>query len=435
MSRVPDSFQAMPLEFEAAGQTAEERQNRLATVIEAPGFNSLCMMLVDLVVRRADVGVFDFTAQGVNIRYQIDGLWHPMAVMDLESGEMMLAALKHIAGMNYEERKARQDGSFKLLYNSVKYKFRVVSQGVAAGERVGVYVDFKRPPRETVEDLGMRSSMKPQLGALLEADHGLMLSAAMPGEGYTTLWRAMLNACDRFTRDFYVVEEKSRVEPEVINVTSVTYDEKLGQNPFSDMRGLLLREPQVVAFAEIPNVAVLNAIVELAENENLMTFSRLHGKNAVDALLRLLAMKPDLPKLAAQLSGILSMRILRKLCQTCRVGFTPDPRLLQSLGIPPGRIRLLYKAYIYQPGQLDPKGQEIPPCPTCMGTGFVGRTGLFELLKIDDPVRKAIASGKNLQALPQLIADSGHISMRDEAILLVAQGVTSLEEVQRVLNK
>lgn len=434
MSGVPDSYQVMPLEFEAAGQTGEERAQRLQTVLEAPGFPSSCVMLIDLIRRRADVAVFDFTTQGVAIRYQIDGLWHPMATMDLANGEMMLVVVKHLAGMNYEERQARQNGSFRLLYDGVKYKFRIVSQGVQAGERIGVYVDFKRPPLETVDDLGMRGSMKAELSAMVEADKGLLLTAAMPGEGYTTVWRGMLNACDRFTRDFYVLEEKSRVEPEVINVTGITYDEKAGQNAFSDMRALLLREPQVVAFAEIPSGKLLNAIVELAENESLMTFSRLHGKNAVDALLRLLAMKPDLPKVAEQLSGILSMRVLRKLCPSCRLGFAPDERLLASLGIPPGRIKQLYKAFVYVPGQLDPKGKEIPPCPKCMGTGYFGRIGLFELLKTTNSIRKTIASGK-LAELPKVIAESGHISMREEAILLVAQGTTSLDEVQRVLNK
>ncbi len=429
------SLQSTPLEFEPAGSTADARKEVLAIAVDAPGFPSMCMMLVDLIVRRADVGVFDFTATGVNIRYQIDGLWHPMALLDRENGDSILAVLKHLAGMQYEERQARQDGSFKLLYASVKYKFRVVSQGVANGERVGVYVDFKRPPLEKLEELGIRPGLKSDLVPLLESDQGLVMSTAAPGEGYTSLWRGMLGACDRFLRDFYVLEEKSRVEPEVINIASVTYDEKASQNAFSDIRTLLLREPNVVAFAEIPNAEILNKIMELSENEEIMTLSRIHGKNAVDGLIRILALRPDCVRLAKNLKGLLAMRVLRKLCETCRVPFAPDNRLLENLGIPPGRVRNLYKALMYRPGEVDAKGQEIPPCPSCMGTGFKGRTGLFELLKMTDPIRNAIAAKIPVANLQETIANSGHVSMRDEAVLLVAKGTTSLEEVQRVLSK
>jgi type II secretory ATPase GspE/PulE/Tfp pilus assembly ATPase PilB-like protein len=429
------SLQSAPLEFEPAGSTAEARKEVLSIAVDAPGFPSMCMMLVDLVIRRADVGVFDFTPSAVNIRYQIDGLWHPMAPLDRENGDSILAVLKHMAGMQYEERQARQDGSFKMLFASVKYKFRVVSQGVANGERVGVYVDFKRPPMEKLEELGIRPGLKNELVPLLESDQGLMISAAAPGEGYTSLWRGMLGACDRFLRDFYVLEEKSRVEPEVINVSSLTYDEKEGQNAFSDIRSLLLREPNVVAFAEIPNAEILNKIMELSENEEIMTLSRVHGKNAVDGLIRILALRPDCVRLAKNLKGVLSMRVLRKLCETCRVPFVPDNRLLDNLGIPPGRVRNLYKAFVFRPGEVDAKGQEIPPCPNCMGTGFKGRIGLFELLKLTDPVRNAIAAKIPVANLQETIANSGHVSMRDEAVLLVAKGTTSLEEVQRVLSK
>lgn len=166
-----------------------------------------------------------------------------------------------------------------------------------------------------------------------------------------------------------------------------------------------------------------------------MTFSRIHGKNAVDGLTRLMELKPDGVRLSKNLKGILAMRVVRKLCETCRMPFVPDKKLLDSLGIPEGRVRQIYRPYIFTPGQLDQKGQEIPPCPSCMGTGYKGRTGIFELLKVTDAVGKVIAAGAPTNQLQDAIAKSGHVSMREEAVLLVAKGVTSLEELQRVFSK
>jgi type II secretory ATPase GspE/PulE/Tfp pilus assembly ATPase PilB-like protein len=315
-----------------------------------------------------------------------------------------------------------------------RYKCRLLSQGVRTGERIALYINIPEPPLETLDDMGIRPKLKEPLLQVLNRDDGILLVSAMPGEGFTATWRATLAACDRFLRDYYVLEEKSRVEPEVINIKSITYDESKGETPFTPMPNLLLQEPNVLAFTEPTSGAVIDQMTELSE-KNFLVITRNHGKHCIDALLRLIVLKPNVKRLAAQLQAVVCMRIIRKLCTECRVPYAPHPGLLKQLGIPPGRIRHFYKAFEYKPGMVDENEKEIEPCTHCSGIGYRERTGIFELLQVNDAFRRALVENPRLDHLTSVARANRHISMRDMGILEVASGNTSLEELQRVLKK
>jgi type II secretory ATPase GspE/PulE/Tfp pilus assembly ATPase PilB-like protein len=424
-----------PIDITPAGANAEEQEATLRSVEPSRGYPATCRFLVDLIQRESFTTVMDFTPKAVTIRYQMDGIWHAGQPVDRENGDFLLATLKRIAGMDYRERRKRQEGKFTTLYSKVRQTVRVVSQGMQTGERVVIYVDWKRQPMETLEQLGMRQSMQKQLGDLLrQSGSGLSLVTAIPGEGYTSFWRAVLTHCDRLTRDYFVIEEINQVEPEVINVFSVTYDHSKGENAMSPMPQLLLRQPDVLSFNELPDGRTINSIVDLAVGRQLPILVRSPGKHSMDGLLRLIALKPNLEEFVNQIKVVVAMRLIRKLCDQCRIPFRPAPALVQKLGLPPGRIGELYKPNIHQPGTLDENEKEILPCRKCKGIGFKGRTGVFELLKITDPLRAALTKGSQLESLMALAQSHHHISMQQEGVVLVAQGLTSIDELQRILK-
>ena len=424
-----------PLAFVAAGETEEQQDANLEMVEPSPGFPTLTNLIADAIEKRSELTVLDYTANQVNIRFQIDGLWHSMAPMDRESGDYMLAALKQLAGLDYRDRRNRQEGKFRADYQKEKHKCRIVSQGVRTGERVAVYIDIPKPKLDSIEDLGMRASMKEKLSSVLErGDAGMTLVVALPGEGYTSAWRGVLGAADRFTRDYYVIEEASRVEPEVINVASQTYDESAGQKPFDGIPQLLLREPDFISFSEVKDGQVLDQICDLSQQHDLPTMTRIHGKNCLDGLLRLMVLNSDWDKLFDTLHTVVAMRIIRTLCDECRVAFRPNPMLLQKLGIPPGRIHQLYKPFVFKPEMVDEEGNPIEVCPKCSGIGYHGRTGLFEMLTLTEPLKQFLKTSPNINQLVAEAKKHRHISMREEGVLMVAQGRTSIEELQRVLS-
>ena len=409
--------------------------NSLEQVEESFGFDHAQQLVADTVARLALTTVLDYSSKMVQQRAQVDGIWHKLPPMDRESGDQMLATLKQMAGLNEKERRARQEGSFTALIQKTKFKVRLVSQGVKTGERVAIYLDWKRPIPETLDDLGMRPSAFEQLsGILRSSDLGLVLVTAKPGEGFTTAWRGTMNACDRLVRDYYVIEDAANVEPEIINVKSITFDGEAGETAMTPIPNLLLKEPDVLAFTDLPDGKMIDNVINLSCDHELPVFTRIPGKGAVDATLRMMAMKPDRKKFVKLLSGVVCMRLVRKLCEKCRIGFKPHPSLLQKLGLPPGRIAKLYKPFIFRPGMVDEDDNEIERCKNCCGLGYRGRTGIIELLKIDDELRQAMISKPNLETLSAIAAKNGHISLKQEGLVLVAKGTTSLEELQRVLK-
>lgn len=421
--------------FVAAGANDEERGSNLGLVMESPGYPTTCILIADAILRRADTIVLDYSARAVKVRFQIDGIWQTMPPMDRQTGDYMLAAIKQLAGMNYKERRQRQKGSFEALFEGKKIKPKMVSQGVATGERVAIFTNRKKPPAETVEELGMRPRMREVLSEQLGAESGIIISCGMPKEGFTTSWRATLNAFDRFTRDFYVIEEKRKQEPEVINISRKTFDKKAGEDFWTPIPQLMLLEPDVLIFSEIPEAATLNKIMDLAEKNNLLIVLRIEAKHALDALIRVIELKPNVEQLLRLTKCVLSMRSIRLLCEKCKLPYTPNPNLLARLGIPPGRIQYLYQPFKWNAQMRTEEDEPVDPCPDCMGVGYMELSGLFELLVLNDPIREAVKAAPQLEMLAQHAKQSNHISIQDEGIVMVAKGSTSIEELQRVLKK
>jgi type II secretory ATPase GspE/PulE/Tfp pilus assembly ATPase PilB-like protein len=303
------------------------------------------------------------------------------------------------------------------------------------GERVVISVDWKRPQMETLDELGMRPSMQQQLSEILsDPKTGLVMVTALPGEGYTAAWRGVLTACDRLTRDYFVIEEVNQVEKEVININSAPFDRSKGENAMTPIAALLLKQPDVFAFSDLPDRETLNSVIGLSTTQKMPIYFRAPGKHCLDGLLRLLALKPNVEEFVNRLDAIVSMRLIRKLCDNCKVSFKPAPALLQKLGLPAGRIGELYKPFVFQTGMLDEKEVEIKPCKVCKGVGFRGRTGIFELLVMNEALRAALLHPLKLDALTALAQANRHISLQQEGTVLVAKGTTSIDELQRVLK-
>jgi type II secretory ATPase GspE/PulE/Tfp pilus assembly ATPase PilB-like protein len=425
-----------PIDFTPAGETAEQRESNLAYVEPSPGFIPVANLCCDIITKNADVTVLDYTQKLVSLRFQIDGIWQPGPKFDRESGDYMLATLKQMAGLDYQERRQKQEGKFSAIYRRQGYKFKVVSQGVATGERVAVYLDYKRPPMDTALDYGMRPKMREHVGSLLSnPEMGNVLIVGYPGEGFTSAWQAVLGCADRLTRDFVVLQPKDKSDDEeIINVIPAEYDPAKGQDALANIDQILLKQPDVLAFPDLTSVKLIDRVVDISIKQPVPVFTRYPGKHCVDGLLRLLALGVDRSKFVNRLDAVVAMRVIRKLCPNCKTAYNPPPQLLQQLGIPQGRVGNLYQPMVWKPGMLDAEENEIQPCRKCSGIGFRGRTGLFECLTLDDTIRKAIIAKPKLDYVQAVAKQQGHVSMFMEGVVMIAKGETSVDELQRVLK-
>ncbi|HBE66695.1 MAG TPA: general secretion pathway protein GspE [Planctomycetaceae bacterium] len=421
---------------------AEDKQAEQGVLIACRGleqFPAAVILLAQAVDTRADQVLMDFSQQGAAVRFRVDGMWEAMPPMDRATGDGTLAIYKRLAGLNPQDRRNRQKGSFGIKYKGVDWISKVASQGIPTGERVLLRLETKKPVLNTLADLGMREKMQTQLKALLNSEDAMFLFSGAPGHALPTTWRIGLESADRFVRDFHSIQDVSADEPELINITQHTYDSSAGETPMTVLKSLLLKQPDALVFPELKDPEVVGLMCGEVSEEHRYMITKVQAASAVEGLFKLLGThKKQAKELLKICCGVLNQRLVRRLCPDCRVPFQPSPQLLQKLGIPAGRVKQLYQPFIPPPPEqrVDENGKpiEIEICAKCNGRGYYGRAALFELLVIDDEIRKAVLSKPDPAHVTAVAKQRGFLTFQEEGVLAVATGMTSLQELQRVLS-
>lgn len=443
VKRLPYEYGA-PVEF--APQTGDKSLDQ-ACLIGArsePNFY-ICTkeLFADALNNRAEKMLLDYTAEGVAVKYTVDGMWHNAAPqvhekdpLNRELGDSILTVIKRLCNLKPEDRRSRQEGKMQVGFQGAKTNTVVTTQGTPTGERV--LINFlpiiKTPP--TLEELGMREQHRNKLKELIAEKQNLVVFCSMPGDGLSATWVAMLKFADRFTRDYVGIEDSAKREPDVENVEIAKYNSAAGETALSLLPKIALKQPEVFVISDIVDADVFNFLIKQIDEEERKGIVSTRAKEGVEAILRLLMLKPDVPKFAKHLGGIVNQRLIRKLCDQCKEAFQPPPEALQRLGIPPGRVTVLYRERQPPPPDAPKPKKGDPPliCPKCRGIGYYGRTAIYEIVVVDDKLRQAIIQQPKIETLRQVSKQAGNWSLQEEGILLLAQGVTSLQELQRVLK-
>lgn len=441
-----------PIDVKADSGCAAENQQREIAARQGEALPPFKDLVYDAIIKNAEKTMLDYGRDAVSGSYLIDGVWHSIEARDRESGDAMLVAVKRLCGMKPEERRARQEGKFLVEHQITKAKFggKVTAQGVKTGERVIIEVRPKKTKGfKTLDDIGMREQMQERLREHMRAEGGIVLVAAPPGGGFTTTWNVALNATDRLLRDFVGIEDQGQHETDVENINMNLFDRAAGQTPDKMLQRIMLTQPDVLTLADLCNAETVNKLSQLATapREPKLIIAGVRAKDAVEALLRVLLLKASAPEFAKAVRAVLCVRLIRKLSDTCKQPYPPPPQLLQKLGIPPGRVQALYREWQPPPPEAEEekkkKRKALPPgtCPICElegpqchGIFYRGRTGIFELLEVTDAMRDALVKKPQLEILRNLAKKGGHRGLQEEGILLVARGVTSLNELQRVMK-
>ncbi|MBU6385111.1 MAG: ATPase, T2SS/T4P/T4SS family [Pirellula sp.] len=427
------------LEIKASGIGKEEAVGLLIAARQLPGYPLAITLVANAINSRADRILIDFSAQGAVARYRVDGIWESLPAMDRPTADALLVVWKKVLGLNPAERKARQDGKFATNFRDIDWVISFMSTGVPSGERVLFTIERKKPVLKTLADLGMRDAVQESYKGMLNGNKGLVIISAPATHGLPTTWRISLENADKFVRDWVLIENKKNQEPEIINVTEYFYEDG-GDTPEQLFDKVRLKQPDVYVLPSLINPQVVEAVLGQIHKEQKHMVTRTVAVDAVDALLQVLKGNPKHAKaLLGIAQGVLNQRLIRRLCESCKQAYQPSPQLLQKLNLPAGRVPKLYKPTIPPPPdqRVDAKGNpiEIEICKKCNGRGYFGRMALFELLVVDDKVRKAVAQFiEKPDELRKFLKASGHSGFFEEGILACALGQTSLEEVQRVMQ-
>ncbi|HEX6962738.1 MAG TPA: ATPase, T2SS/T4P/T4SS family [Lacipirellula sp.] len=427
--RVAEYEKGAAVDLIAMGAAGPNEDNaNLLIARQSPGYLLAKDLVAEMVRRRSDRALLEYGPQSVAVRHEIDGVWHSGEARDRESGDVMLAVLKTLANLNAKDRRSKQAGKFAAKFEGKNYLMPITAQGVPTGERVVVSRLTDKSKPHTYEQLGLREALREQWSEIMARDSGFVIFSAMPGGGLTTMMNASLEETDRLMRDFFAIEDVNKREHEIQNIAVHTYDSSKGETPATIIPGLVRLYPNVYVCRDLVDADSATLLMNEVNDDRLIITSAA-AREAAEALLRLLQMKLPQRQFASVVTAVLYQRLIRKLCPDCKVGYTPPVEVLKKLGIPPGKVQQLYRP---------PKPEEIEEqkqvCQTCQGIGYVGRTGIFELLAVTDQMREILAKQPNLDLLRKAARADGQRSLQEEGILLVAKGITSLQELQRVLK-
>lgn len=431
--------QGAQVDFSPAGASANDRQSNLIRARQTNGFNVLKDLIIQAQFKRSEQILMDYTRESVSLRILVDGAWHALEPMDRPTGDAVLASLKHLAGLNPAERRAQQVGQFAIKSELGKSQMELTSRGVPTGERA--QLKFIRAAQEILplDQLGMFPDMVTQIRSSLNQP-GMTIVSAPPATGMTTSWQGALFTADRLTRDCVGLIDEDETETVVENIVIHRYDQNTpDKDQLSVLSAMLLTQPDMIAVPKIENSDVLDLLAKQVLTQERSVLLLTPAKSAAEALLRVYAQAGDREQFLKALNNVTCQRLVRRLCDQCKVEVQVQPQVIKQLGGDPRTQTTIFNQWTLPPPEqrVDEKGNpiEFPPCEACGGIGFIGRIGVFEMLTLNDQLRQFIKKNPKVAPLEQAATKLGKRSLAQQAYQLVLLGVTSLAEVQRVLKE
>ncbi|MCC6580417.1 MAG: Flp pilus assembly complex ATPase component TadA [Phycisphaeraceae bacterium] len=359
------------------------------------------------------------------INVQIDGVKYPQTTLEPKIGMGLIDYLKQHAGMDVQDRRKKVSGKLAMLVSDMgKQKFELSTSGTTQGVALNLVVnpDLRRSIK--FDDLGLLESQKQQLMPALEDNLRTVLVVCPPHQGMTTTLNSLTERHDPYTQNIMTLEQEIGLELEGVTHTVI----KTGADTPSvsqQFKSLLLREPRVVLLSLLSDPDTAKLIPAYAEE--MRFYVGLRQTDAFTALRAWIGAIGDTEQAVKGLGVIIAQRLLRKLCTTCRVPYQPDPEILRKLNLSADKVQQLYK----HSGQVLVK-EQLEPCPDCLGLGYRGRTGVFEVMVLDDEARNLIKA-KQLEQARSYLRKQRMLYLQETALTKVVEGVTSISEITRVL--
>ena len=350
------------------------------------------------------------------VRMRIDGLLRKMLTVPTELQNMVISRLKIIGGMNISERKIPQDGHAATSVRGHDIDLRINTIPTVHGEKVVLRILDKSGNTVTKKSIGLEDEDLEKYESLLKNSNGVILLVGPTGSGKSTTLLTMLQelACEETN----IVTLEDPVEYNIPGVNQCQINEKTGMTFAAGLRAILRQDPDVIAVGEIRDGETGSIAIRAAITGHLV-FSTLHTNDAPSAFARLKDMGVEPYLTVNAMRGIISQRLVRKLCPKCRESYKPPVEELEALGLAADSDVLFYRS---------------TGCPECGHTGYRGRTAAFEILMVDAGVRHAVTNGGDSHDIMVAARKNGFRSMRESCTSLVLRGVTGFTEAFKAIS-
>jgi general secretion pathway protein E len=388
-------------------------------VSDAPVIRAVNRLIADAVDARASDIHLEPTEDRLAVRFRIDGLLRDRAPKPAAMRAPVVSRIKVMAGLNIAERRLPQDGRLRLTVRGHEIDLRVATAPSIHGESVVMRILDRANLALDPKALGFNADLEAQFLAALAQPHGIMLVTGPTGSGKTTTLYAALAHLNAPERKLMTIEDP--IEYRLSGVLQSQINPVIGYTFSSALRSFLRQDPDVMMVGEIRDTETAQIAVQAALTGH-MILSTLHTNTAAGAVTRLLDMGVEPFLLSSVLTGVLAQRLVRRLCSHCREPYEADPALLQRLGI---TVHAAECHTFYRP----------VGCPQCKGSGYAGRTAVFEFIRIDREMAGLILCRADTRAIAAAAARAGSGTLRADGIAKARAGLTTLEEVLRVASE
>ena len=399
--------------FAGVSQDSKTSMNDGASIIK----------LVDLIIsqavhdRASDIHI-EPEQELTRIRFRIDGILHEVPSPPKDWEPAIISRVKVLSGMDIAENRVPQDGHFQSKIDEKIIDFRISTMPTIYGENVVMRLLDTASVTIGLEKLGFSTiDQLTRYERLISKPYGIILSTGPTGSGKTTTLYSALMRINTIDRNIITIEDP--VEYRLGLIRQIQVNAKAGITFSNGLRAMLRQDPDVIMVGEIRDLDTAVIAIQAALTGHLV-FSTLHTNDAPSAVTRLINMGVEPFLISASLIGVMAQRLIRVVCEHCKEPYEPSKALIDKWGIKDKKNARLYRG----------KG-----CDYCKGTGFRGRSGIFELMSVDDEIREMIISGASTVALRRKCQSKGMKLLSEDGLNKALSGVTTIEEVARVCEE
>ncbi|MFA5516808.1 MAG: type II secretion system ATPase GspE [Desulfuromonadales bacterium] len=368
--------------------------------------------------RASDIHIEPFEAELI-ARYRIDGLLYEVMRPPAKAQASITSRIKIMANLNIAEKRLPQDGRFRVRIAGKDVDVRVSTLPTAFGERVVMRLLDKTSNVLSLEDIGMGPGMLGPVQQMIQKSHGIFLVTGPTGSGKTTTLYAALTRLN--SRDKNIITVEDPIEYQLPGVGQIQVNAKINLTFAAGLRSILRQDPDIIMVGEIRDGETAEIAVQSALTGH-MVFSTLHTNDAAGALTRLVEMGVEPFLAASSIVGILAQRLVRRICPNCREAYQPGAEMLREMGLA-GAV------------PVDANFYRGVGCTQCLDIGYRGRSGIYELLPVDEQVRDLLLQNKDSASIKAAAIKKGMKTLRDAGLAMALAGETSIEEVLRVTQE
>jgi len=352
--------------------------------------------------------------KNLRVRFRIDGALHDTVELPMNMAPALVSRLKIMAGMNIVERRRPQDGQITMTIDGREIDIRVATVATIWGEKCVLRVLDKSRSLYRMGDLGMPADTHQQFARHIRAPFGMVLCAGPTGSGKTTTLYAALSEIDDPSRNIMTIEDP--VEYVFPSINQIQTNEQAGLTFADGLKSILRQDPDVILVGEIRDVETARIAVQSALTGHFV-LSSLHATDSAAALHRFLDMGIESFLIASSVVAVVSQRLVRRICQRCKTTYNPKDEELA----------------FYEEGGGVAKAEfwQGLGCNFCAGTGYEDRIGVYELMRLSPEIKRLIVGWATQEELQRMAISQGMRTLKDEAIRLITEDVTTISEVVR----